>query len=93
MQALFSEWDDLYEDDFTCATCHGFEPELVDYEMPTSFLASLPRDNAVGATMEDDPETGNFMMGKVVPSMQTMLSEGHGGPTKVTCFTCHPAED
>lgn len=93
MQAVFAEYDDSYADDFTCQTCHGLEPELVDYAMPTPDLYPLPRDNAIGQTMEDDPEVGNFMMGKVVPSLQTMLSEGHGGATKVTCFTCHTAED
>jgi hypothetical protein len=93
MQAVFAEYDDSYADDFTCQTCHGLDPERVDYKMPSEDLYPLPRDNAIGATMEDDPEVGNFMMGKVVPSLQTMFSEGHGGATKVNCFTCHPAED
>jgi hypothetical protein len=93
MQEVFAAYDDAYEDDFTCQTCHGLEPERVDYAMPTPDLYPLPRDNAIGATMEDDPEVGNFMMGKVVPSLQTMLSEGHGAGTKVNCFTCHTAED
>jgi hypothetical protein len=93
MQAIFAEYDDAYADDFSCTTCHGLEPELVDYEMPSPDLYPLPRDNAIGSTMEDDPEVGNFMMGKVLPVMQEMFSEGRGTPTKVTCFTCHTAED
>lgn len=93
MQRVFAEYDDAYADDFTCKTCHGLDPERVDYEMPTPDLYPLPKDNPIGSTMEDDPEVGNFMMGKVLPAMQEMFSEGHGGSTKVTCFTCHPADE
>lgn len=92
MQQVFIEYDDYYEDEFTCETCHGSEPELVNYAMPSDDLASLPKDDPIGATMEDDPDLGNFMMGEVLPAMQTMFSEGHGGPTKVSCFACHPVE-
>jgi hypothetical protein len=93
MQKIFAEYDDSYADDFTCETCHGLEPELVDYKMPSEDVYPLPSENPIGQTMEDDPEVGNFMMGKVLPGLQSMFSEGHGDPTKVNCFTCHPSED
>lgn len=92
MQKVFAEYDDSYATDFECETCHGQEPELVDYKMPSDDVYPLDAEDPIGTTMEDDEEIGNFMMGEVVPALQEMFNHGAGGPTKVTCFTCHPKE-
>lgn len=93
MRAVFAEYDDSYADDFECQICHGEAPELVDWAMPSADVYALPAEDPIGTTMEDDEEVGNFMMGDVMPALQEMFNQGEGGPTKVSCFTCHPKEE
>lgn len=92
MQAVFASYDDGYATDFTCATCHGDDAELVDYKMPSEVLYRLPKDNTIEAAMEYDEEVTNAMMAKVTPAMKKLLERGDGPKTKVTCLSCHMAE-
>lgn len=93
MEKLFGEFSASYKESFSCETCHGAEPELVDYKMPSPDVYALPKDDPIGATMSDDEEIGNFMMGEVTPTLQKLFDKGHGTKTKVTCFSCHPVEE
>jgi hypothetical protein len=93
MEQIFIGFNESYSEGFTCETCHGSEPELVDYKTPSPQMYELPREDPIGTTMADDEEMGNFMMGEVTPGLQKLFDMGKGTATKVTCFSCHPAEE
>ncbi len=92
-QQLFVEFDDSYEEDFTCETCHGMDAELNDYEMPSESLYALPRENALEESMEYDPETTEFMRDELTAKFNVWFNEGEGPKTEVTCFACHPVDE
>lgn len=92
IKELFVEYDDSFETEFTCETCHGENAELVDYKMPNPDLIELPAEDTLESALEDDEEVANFMM-KVTGELKTMLNQGHGSDTKTNCFSCHTAEE
>ncbi len=92
-EALFVEFDDTYEGDFTCETCHGTDAELKDYKMPAEDLYPLPRENALAESMEYDPDTTTFMRDELTTKFNMWLNQGEGPKTDVTCFSCHPVDE
>ena len=92
IKELFVEYDDSFETEFTCETCHGENAELVDYKMPNPDLIELPAEDTLSTALDDDPEVANFMM-RVTGEVNTLLNQGHGSKTKANCFTCHTAEE
>lgn len=94
MQAIFASYDDSYEDDFTCGTCHGEDAELIDYKMPAEgVIFALPAKNTIEESMDYDEEVTNAMMSLVTPGLKKMLDHGSGPKTEVNCFSCHPTEE
>jgi hypothetical protein len=92
MEAIFVKHDKAYGRGFDCATCHGEDGETVDWKMPNDDLYALPKEGTMEASMEFDEDVTKFMADDVTPALKRMLNEGHGGPTEVSCFSCHPAE-
>jgi cytochrome c553 len=92
MAAIFTSYDKTWAGKVTCETCHGPDPELIDYRMPTDQIYSLPEKNTIQEAMDYDEEVTNAMMAKVTPGLKKLLDQGEGPNTKVDCFSCHPKE-
>ncbi len=93
MHKVFADDDASYKESFSCETCHGSQPELVNYRMPNPELYALPKDDPIGESMEYDEDVSNFMMSEVTPALQKLFDTGHGSKTKANCFSCHPVEE
>jgi hypothetical protein len=93
--ALFEQYDASYKgrDKFTCETCHGSEPELVDFKMPSDSLFALPLENTLAESTEYDADVTKFMQEKLTPAVAELLNQGEGPKTQVSCFSCHPVDE
>lgn len=92
MKQLFQEYDPELSD-FQCSNCHGTNAEQIDYKMPNTGLYSLPGTRPYDDAIDYNPQMAVFMMTKITPSLQQLLNEGAGEPTKASCFSCHPRSD
>jgi hypothetical protein len=94
-QQLFTEYQPKYgqKGKFTCEACHGEEPELTRYEMPSEALYALPKENTLQESMEYDAEMTKFMQEVLTPKVKALLDEGEGPPTETNCFSCHPVDE
>lgn len=89
MRELFVEHDAEAWADFDCESCHGEDPEAIDYAMPVD-ITPLTFDDIPVEDIED-PErraTGLWMDEEVLPLMaelfeQEMVLEG------ASCLDCH----
>jgi hypothetical protein len=92
MKQVFAEYDARLSD-FQCTNCHSSKMELIDYKMPNQGLYSLPKERPYDDAIDYDSAIAVFMMTKVTPTLQQLLNEGDGPPTKVSCFNCHPTSE
>jgi hypothetical protein len=92
MHTLFTDRDpDLYAD-FGCETCHGEDPEDIDYEMPANVSALTIDDVPVDGI--DDPERleqATWMEEAILPAMADMF-EQEMTLAGSSCLDCHPFE-
>jgi len=96
MKAEFVAFDKRFEDDFTCATCHGGGAKDKSFKMPTADIYQLPNSQeGWGALMKEKPEWMKFMGGHVKPTMAKLLGKAEFDPANptvpntVSCMTCH----
>lgn len=92
MGQMFGEYHAMFKTSFTCETCHGKNPDLIDYKMPSDELYALPKENTLEESNEYDAAATEFMLKVVTPKLQEMLNQGEGPKTQVTCFSCHPVD-
>lgn len=95
MEQRFQAYDGERYASFGCATCHGPNPQEVQFEMPSRALPALP---ATGTPeqhqmVREYPEMVRFMFNDVLPTMQTLVGgadfdeeTGEG----FSCYSCHP---
>ena len=81
MKELFVENDSSYSD-FDCGTCHGPNPDLVDFAMPAD-IYPLPREKTIAESMDYDEDVTRFMMKKIVPAAKDLFNQGHGAAMAV----------
>jgi cytochrome c553 len=93
-QQLFSGYNPNYGKAgvFTCESCHGDAPELVNYKMPSPTLYALPKENTIQESMEYDAEVTHFMQDTLTPQVRAMFDKGAGPKTETSCFSCHPVD-
>lgn len=95
MQALFSDFDEEYADDFNCGTCHG--SDLETFAMPSD-IPPLSAEELSTFTFagEGRQETAGFMATQVVPQMAALLDQEPFDPATNTgtfgCGSCHGIE-
>ena len=89
---MFQEFDGDEYANFGCVTCHGADPEAVDFEMPNGLqeldLSDFP------FSSHPDPDTaayGEFMEDDVLPAMADLLgrSTDFNDPNFFGCYDCH----
>ncbi len=92
MREIFLERDPQRYAGFGCPSCHGPDPEGVDYAMP-AFLGPLPQDGTLEAAELRDPEMTAFMLAEVFPTMADLLGEQKfhetDAPDGFRCVRCH----
>ncbi len=92
MAELFREHDAELYTEFECETCHGEDPEDIDWEMPANgtplTIGDVPVENI------DDPERraeAEWMEAEILPAMAEMF-EQEMTLAGSSCLDCHPFE-
>jgi hypothetical protein len=99
MQKLFVAFDAKKYANFGCPTCHGDGATDGTFKMPNAKLPKLPQPTDKAgfmAIMQKKPEMAKFMMGKVKPTMASLLGMPEWTPEKpvgFSCYGCHTKEE
>jgi hypothetical protein len=92
MREIFVARDPERYAGFSCASCHGPDPEGADHAMP-AFLGPLPLDGTLEAAEARNPEMTRFMLDEVFGTFTELLDRekfAHdAAPDGFRCTGCH----